>query len=188
MAKILKPYEVLLDDELAQEILAIPMDSPLGDPPRTIGERVAAATAAVEAANEYLQESKLARIVANTVMKDLKKRGYPRVQVRPDGQVVLHVSYDEPEEPVKEVLVQKAKRTSTLPVMDQLREQAAEMGVDISDLGQARRAIYERLQRERAARENGQSAPPARLLDEMTEGLMPDTPIRRAVGADRATR
>ncbi len=145
MAKILKPYEVQLDDELAAEILAIPMDAPVGDPPRTIGERVLAAAAAVAAANEHLHESRLAKIVATSVMKVLKKRGVASVQVRPDGIVILRVAYDETEEE-HNVPVKRATRRSDLPKLDDLRAQAAELGVDISDLGQQRRAIFERIQ------------------------------------------
>lgn len=188
MAKILKPYEVLLDDELAKEILAIPMDAPNGDPPRTIGERVSAAAAAVAAANEHLKDSRLARIVANSVMKELKKRGVPSVQVRPDGRVVLHVSYDEEEEPVekKEPPVQLAKRRSDLPKLDQLRAEALELGLDVSDLGQQRRAIFDRVQEEKQRQQNGPPVPPARLVDGVSESALPD-PLRR-VAADRSAR
>lgn len=182
MSKILKPYEVALEEDLARELLATPMEGPPTPPPRTIGERVSAAITAVKEANEYLQESQLAKIVADTLMKQLKKRGVASVRVRPDGVVILHISYDEDQEEdeVRAPLVQRASRKSDLPKLDQLRREAAELGVDVSDLGQQRRAIFERVQAERE-RQNGHG----RLVDEVTEGTLPDPLPRQRAGVSR---
>lgn len=183
MAKNLKPYTVPLDVDLAAEILSIPVprseSMSHGDLPLTIGERVVAAVAAIEEANQYLARSKLAAIVADTVMRKLKKRGTPSIQVEPDGTVILQVSYEE-EVVVKvpRVPVKQSKRKSNLPTLDELREQAKDLGVDIDDLGRARRAIYERLQVARAAvledddilqDSEEDPKPPARLVDERRE-------------------
>lgn len=147
MSKKQKPYEVPLEADLARDILMMPV--PLSEvltPPRTIGERVEQAKVAVDEANEFLAQSKAAKVIAVALMRDLKKRGHPAIVVRPDGIVILRVDYDGEIDPVQDTPVQKASRTSSLPKMDELREMAAELGVDISDLGRQRRAIHERLQ------------------------------------------
>lgn len=144
-----KPYEVALEPHLASEILSIP--APPKDRtvyPETIGGSLQAAIDAVNEANEFLQNSTLAKIVADNLMRQLRKRGTPTIRVRSDGTVILHVAYpDEAEAPeTKEVPpVQRAARSSDLPKLDELREWAGRVQVDISDLGRARRAIYERL-------------------------------------------
>lgn len=143
-----KPYEIPLKPDLASEILAHPAPGPKRtDYPDTINGRLQAALDAVAEANEFLKTSHLARIVADNLMKQLRKRGHPFIRVRADGTVILHVSYDEddaPEEPV-EPPVQRSSRKSDLPKLDELRAWADRIDVDISDLGRARRTIYERL-------------------------------------------
>jgi len=168
MAKNLKPYVVPLDADLAAEILNIPLPYNPAEEPLvaglTVGDRVRFAVAAVEAANKYLAESKMASIVADTVMRKLKKRGVPSLRVQPDGTVVLHVSYEETaKEKVKPLPVQQSTRKSDLPKLDDLRKQAKEIGVDISALGRARRAIYERIQVARTSLE-GPTEPPAKVI------------------------
>jgi hypothetical protein len=178
MAKNLKPYEVPLEPELASEILSIPL--PEGflpeDPPTTIGEAVAQLQEVTRKANDYLAQSSLAAIVADTVMRRLKKRGKPSIRVRPDGTVILHVAYDERPAPRKAPPVQQSTRTSDLPKLAALRAEAAALGVDISDLGRARRAIHDRLSLEKARRAKGGDSPPTRLLDDRTESELPPEP------------
>lgn len=179
MAKILKPYEVPLDADLAQEILRIPVDSGFGaDSVKTIGDRVTAAVNAVKEANEYLAGSKLAAIVADTLMRQLKKRGNPQIMVRPDGTVILRVSYAEEVKARKpKPAVRRASKKSDLPPITELRRQAEELGIDISDLGKKRRAIFERIQgAAEAAAEDAEVNPPHRLVDEQQEG--DDLPIQ----------
>lgn len=186
MAKNLKPYTVPLDPDLAKEVLNIPLaEVETLVPPRTIGERLTAAVEAVEAANQYLGRSKLAAIVADTVMRSLKKRGAASLKVNPDGTVVLHVSYDEDDEEVRVVAkrppVKQSNWHSDLPPLEELRAEADQMGVDIADLGRARRTIYERLElhRRMAAVDAEDEAakkppkPPARLVDEVQVGPAP---------------
>jgi hypothetical protein len=190
MAKILKPYEVPLEDDLAGEILNIPLTVADDAPePKTIGERVAAATRAVYEANEYLAKSPLAALVAETLMRKLKKRGVPSIMVQPDGTVILHISYDEVERPrMAPPPVARATRNSTLPKLDDLRKEAKRHGIDISDLGQKRRAIHERLLESKAPTSSQEDPkPPDRLVDEATESDPPPAPKtvlrRRAAGA-----
>ena len=146
MAKNMKPYEVPLDATLAKEILNTPL--PPGDnpePPQTIGERLSQARQAVEDANEYLAQSMLAKVVASSLMRQLKKRGVPAIQVRPDGVVVLQVSYKEKPTTTVSPLVTRARHKTTLPSLADLRERAEGVGVDITDLGRQKRAILERI-------------------------------------------
>jgi len=155
-----KPYTVPLDPQLAHEVLNIPMDIEERPPPRTIGERVKEAVKAVEQANEFLAQSMMATIVARTLMRQLKKRGEAAIRVQPDGTVVLQVSYEKvipaPRPPVK-----TAARKSRLPFMPELRSRAAAAGVDISDLGVKRKAIFKRIQAaEEAQRQAEEPLPP----------------------------
>ena len=148
-----QPYEWPLSDELAKEILNIPVTPSNGvQQPSTIGARLRHAIDAVGEANEYLQGSQLAKIVARSIMADLKKRGEPSIRVRPDGQVILRISYDGARSKKPQAIVQ-APRSSTLPYLADLRKEARQLGVDISDLGRQRRAIHERLKGARAAKE-----------------------------------
>lgn len=168
-----KPYEVPLEPELAQEILSMPISatSPFGipeGPPVTIGERVERATQAVRDANQYLATSKLASLVAHSLMKDLKKRGNPSIVVQPDGSVILRVSYGEDKQEAPEAPVKKSKWSSDLPKLDELRAEAERLGVDISSFGRARRTIFEHLKKVRGNSED-EDAPPGRMSDEVKE-------------------
>lgn len=148
-----QPYEWPLSDDLAEEILNIPLPASNGvHPVSTIGARLRLALEAVDEANEYLKDSQLAKIVARSIMTDLKRRGEPSIVVRPDGKVILRVSYDT-KRSQKPVAVVQAPRSSTLPYLEDLRKEAVALGVDISDLGRQRRAIYNRVQAARAAQE-----------------------------------
>jgi hypothetical protein len=189
MAKILKPYEVPLDADLANEILNTPLASQPGEgnSPRTIGERVASAIRSVEEANVYLAKSPLAALVADTLMRRLKKRGVPSIRVRPDGVVILHVSYDAeaPPRTVAEPPVKRGSRKSDLPKLDELRAEAASLGLDITDLGRQRRAIFELVESAKAAIAEDPK-PPARMVDEVTERDAPTTGTPRVIRRKRS--
>lgn len=184
MATPVKPYEVALDQELAEDILSIPLFGDEDRPPaRTIGERVKRAVQAVEEANKHLAQSPVARILADTLMRQQKKRGYPSIRVRPDGTVILHVAYEKPQEEEVQEDIRAVKPNSDLPKLALLKEEAEVYELDISDLGRARRKIYERLEahkrklRMKAEKESvasGKNAsknaePKPRLVDEVTE-------------------
>jgi hypothetical protein len=121
-------------------------------------------------------------------MRQLKKRGTASLRVRPDGTVILHVAYDEAEKPKRDKpAVQRQTRKSTLPTLDELRVRADDLGIDISDLGKKRRAIFERLQgaAEAAAEDEVPEVevePPTRLVDERTEGeSLPESEAPRVI-------
>jgi len=187
MAKNTKPYETPLERALAQEILNIPVEQEDSPPPKTIGEAVSQATGVIEQANVRLSQSPLATIVADTLMRQLKKRGAPSIFVRPDGTVVLRVSYEEVEDQdipkMKTEGVRQSKRPTSLPSLEELRERAEKIGLEISDLGRRKREILKRVEAaELAAQEDeaveveeeGEVSPPERLVDEVSEGPAPD--------------
>ena len=160
MAKT-KPYRGPLTPELTGEILSIPLPEThdAGPAPTTIGENLSRAQAqlqdaqtqlqdAVSLANSALDSNQMVGIVAQSVAKALKKRGEAKIVVEPNGSVVLVVGYPTtraPPQPQPSLVVRR-KWTSRLPPLAQLRTEAEQMGVDISDLGRQRRAIHERLQ------------------------------------------
>ena len=156
-----RPFEQPLSPELAASILSVPLPDGVGGPtPRTVGERVALMRVAVDEANAYLAESPVAKIVARSLMTDLKKRGDATIVVRYDGVVVLRVAYgdegltvnpgDESAFVRRDVPSVRTVHSSDLPYLDELRKEAATLGVDVSHLGRARRAIAELLDAHRA--------------------------------------
>lgn len=155
MGKSPKPYESLLSAQLAEEILNIPAVSDLDlPPPRTIGEMVQRSVDLIRRTNEQLRHSTLAKIVARSIMQDLKKRGDATILVRFDGSVVLRVTYAEDSTELSPRTRRDAPSVQTtnhsaLPYLDALRAEAADLGVDISHLGRQRKAIHEYLQAHR---------------------------------------
>ena len=149
-----KPYESPLSPQLAEEILNIPVTSDTERPaPRTIGEMVRRSVDLISDTNEHLRQSTLAKIVARSIMQDLKKRGDAAIVVRFDGTVVLRVTYsdedvpeDTPTRPRRDAPSVQMTNHSSLPYLDTLRAEAKELGVDISHLGRQRKTIHEYLQ------------------------------------------
>jgi len=153
MSKNPKPYESPLSPTLAEEILNIPVAQDFGRPePRTIGEMVQRSVEMISHTNEHLRQSPLANIVARSIMQELKKRGDATIMVRYDGTVVLRVAYApegdvaSPTRPRRDAPSVQVTNQSSLPYLDELRAEAAELGVDISHFGRRRTAIHEYLQ------------------------------------------
>jgi hypothetical protein len=162
-----RPYEVPLDEKLASEILNTPIEHGETGAPRTLQEKIKAAVRMMEEVNVFLSESKMARLIAEMVAKRIKKRGHPSLAVWEDGTLILRVVYDAP--PGKEgvgELVRRAARKTRLPTLAELRIRAKNLGLDIADLGRAKRAIFDRvlnaeiaLEEEEGTPDNGSSAP-----------------------------
>lgn len=168
MTRKLKPIELPIDPALAQEVLNFPVIGSEGEVTTTIGERLREAVAAMAEANAFLAESAVANLLAHTLMKDQKRRGFPSLQVSPDGEVVLRIDYEgEAAAPAK---------PKTLPSLDALREQANAAGVDISDLGRKKHEIIKRLNESGGPPEEG--VPPSRLRDEVTESVVSISKIK----------
>jgi len=146
----LKPVEADLDDDIQEAVRSLPVRLPDGSL-ATVGDLVAKARECLLLANEAVQGNALIQTTANFLMKQEKRRGHPSIQVRLDGTAVLIVGYGE-EEPSVEVL--PLKKTAKLPSLEDLRDQAAEAGVDISDLGRKKKKIIARLEQELAGAES----------------------------------
>lgn len=101
-------------------------------------------SAAVEQAREALTKNPLTEMVAKEAARKAGKRGHPVVVVDDDGQVMLEIRYkgDGRENPSDEG---KKSWVSELPSLEDLRERAQQAGIDISDLGRAKRKILARL-------------------------------------------
>jgi hypothetical protein len=153
MGKQPKPYESPLALVLAEEILLLFQEvEPVEQgTPRTIADLVRRSAELIDRTNERLASSQVVQIVARSIMQDLKKRGDASIAIRHDGTMILRVTYgEEVERPNARARrdapsVQTTHR-SDLPYLDDLREEAAELGADISHLGRQRRAIQEYLQ------------------------------------------
>jgi hypothetical protein len=150
----LKPIELPVDSKLAEEVLNFPVVGATGIA-ITIGDRVREAIAAVGEANAFLSESVVAKLLADTLMKNQKRRGFPSLQVSPNGEVVLRIDYKE-----ESATSQKAQ---PLPSLNELRVEAAEANVDISDLGRKKHEIIKRLESLKT------DMPPDRLRDDVQE-------------------
>lgn len=140
----MKPVEVSLDldEELRDAILMTGVKLPDGSY-KTIEDLVAIADLALSQANEALLENPLARRAALVEMKRKGKRGYPVFVVTAGGGTFLHINY----EPL-DVAMERPKlvrKKSGLPSLDELREEAEKMSIDISDLGRQKHLIIERL-------------------------------------------
>jgi len=159
----LKPIELPIDPSLAQEVLNFPVVGSEGEVTTTIGERLREAVAAMAEANAFLADSAVAKLLAQTLMKDQKRRGFPSLQVSSEGSVVLRIDYEEE--------AATPTKPKTLPSLDSLREQAAVAGVDISDLGRKKHEIIKRLN-DHIEGPTEEGVPPSRLRDEVTESVV----------------
>jgi hypothetical protein len=138
-----KIFKTPLDENLSKSLL--------GNPSQvdgcTIWERLSNAigelSQAVVEANESLQESPVMPIVASSAARMANKRGNPSVRVADDGTVVLEIHYSSKK---KVDNANKRQWKSDLPLLADLREQADQLGLDISHLGRARKQIHEYIQ------------------------------------------
>ena len=140
-----KTFTTPLAADLAEGILQLPLT--VGADTRPLAEWVEQVQEVQRAANVMLQSNRLAEFVADQIMQGMGKRGSPGLVLTPGGEVRLQVSYDQPRTK-RASPVARESRTSNLPVMVELRERAAKLGVDISHLGRQRRAIHELLEKE----------------------------------------
>lgn len=178
MGKQPQPYESPLSRELAEEILSLfQVSEEEEQAPRTIKDLVKM----IDQTNKRLQTSMVAKLVATSIMHSLKKRGDAALVIRYDGNVVVRVSYGD--EPIEDVTPRTRRDTPTvqtthksdLPYLDALREEAAEMGVDISHLGRQRRAIFEYLE---AHKKNVKPQVDEVTVTQVEEGINPPRPKR----------
>lgn len=138
-----KPYSGAVEDKLAAQLLNSTGETvdgvPLGDALQEARHRL---KGLVERANGALDDSEFAGIVAEHLANKMGRRGYANVSVSSTGDVTLEISYEE-----KKKRRRKSQRRSDVPLMDELKARAAELGVDITEFGIKRKKIHEFLQK-----------------------------------------
>lgn len=164
MTRKMKPVEVELSSEVQQAVLSLPVRGQEGSL-STVGDLIREAREALDKANAAIHENALIQLTASHLMKQEKRRGNPSILARLDGTAYLRIIYGGEEEVLDtpEPLVQSPK----LPNLPSLRKKAAELGVDISDLGRQKKKIMERLEGV-----TPEDRPPFRLRDEVTESSL----------------
>jgi len=149
-----KNFRTALDEKLARELLNVapkpsvsPEGAENGQVARPLGERLKWAVehlaSVVKEANAYLEDSELSRHLAEALCARKSRRGFPYIHVDTGGQIMLEVSYDGKQQ-IRSKKKRKYKRE--LPLLEDLRKEAAQLGISVSHLGQKRRAIYDYLQ------------------------------------------
>ena len=140
MTRKLREVEIQIPEGMQEAILDLPVIRE-GEEPTTVGELVKRAHEALFRANETVQNSVLATMAAELVLKENRKRGTPTIVLDINGNAKLSVAYNTTT-PVKTVVNGKGK----LPSLSKLREEAKSLGVDISDLGRGKLEIIRRLE------------------------------------------
>ena len=149
-----KNFRTELDEKLAKELLNVAPRPPVqppedsedgrGQTPLALGERLERAVEhladVVKEANEYLEDSELSRHLAEALASEKSRRGFPFIHVEGGGHVVLEVSYDGKQQQRGK---KKRKYKRVLPLLEDLRKEAVELGISVNHLGQKRRAIFE---------------------------------------------
>ena len=136
LTRKMKPLEVELAEEVQQALLSLPASGEF----TSVGAMVARSAELLELANKTLADNALVQLTAHQLMKAEKRRGVPAIVAHIDGTVVLQVAYSE-----TETVVEDLPTNGKLPTLDQLREQAQKLSVDVSDLGRQKLKILERL-------------------------------------------
>ena len=151
-----------LDANLAQALLNVPCESITTDVilTRSVWERLEAARSemqeAVKAANAALEGNSLAEILAETVTRQMIRRGNPRIVVDADGTVTLEVHYGEKLPPV---MSGQSKRKSGLPPIGSLRKIATDLGIDPAPFGKAKTKLIEAIEKARGNADSPQPQP-----------------------------
>jgi hypothetical protein len=136
-----REVEIPIPEGMQEAILALPVIRE-GEKPTTVGELVSTAHEALLRANETVQKSVLATMAAELVLKEQRKRGVPTIVLDLDGRAKLSVTYPNSNPSPKPL----SNEAGSLPPLKKLREDAKELGVDISDLGRGKRQIIQRLE------------------------------------------
>jgi len=140
MTRKLKPIDILVEEHIAKGVLALPAYAPDGTL-TTVGETVTLAAQLLESANKALADNPLCDVAAQFLMKEMKRRGSPSFVVDANCHVLLHIEYTQGS-------TTNEATSDPLPSLKDLREKAALLGVDITDLGRQKRAILERLEQQ----------------------------------------
>lgn len=151
-------YRTGVDPKIALELLNVaPRAAKDGELPEPLGVRLQNAVkhleSVIEEANEFLESSELAPKLAEALAVEKNKRGFPSISVDSTGKVMLDVDYSGKKAKGKK----RRKYKRGLPLLAELRKEAAELGVDVSHLGQKRRAVFDFLEEVKARRAGSKS-------------------------------
>ena len=143
MTKAQKNFRVKITQDLTLQLLnsavrestANGVEDPLGV---RLRRAVLHLEGVIQEANHFLEGSELAGKLATALMVDHNKRGFPDISVDVRGVLMLEVGYAATREGVK-----RRRGRLKLPLLSELRQEAQEMGVDISHLGAKRRAVQD---------------------------------------------
>ena len=153
MTKKLKPQRITLPEEVSKAVLDAQVSFSDGSQ-RTIREVLEEAALLTERANRELRSNALVSYLAKSLARENNLRGDARIQVSQEEGPYLVVGSEDPTRPER------------LPSLEELRERAAAMGVEVDDLGRQKLKILERLNA------HDPEAPQFRA-DERGEGLLP---------------
>jgi hypothetical protein len=153
-----KPYSGPVDDNLAAQLLnstSIQVEGvPLGD---ELLKAAAHLRDVIDQANQALEKSEFAKIVAEHQASKLHRRGNAEILVSETGKVELYIGYEN--QPARTTA---AKRQRRVPLMDDLKKRADRLGVDISEFGIKRKKIFEYLEEVEFGDGAVKKAPPKR--------------------------
>lgn len=96
----------------------------------------------VTKANAYLRGNEFAKVMADYLAVQMNRRGDAKISVNAAGNVVLEIHYEE-----VAARPMSMKRKRRVPLLDELRDEATRMGVDISSFGIKRKAIWRHLEK-----------------------------------------
>lgn len=140
-----KPYSGPVEENVARQLLnstghAVNINGEsllLGDALLAAAKQLAEL---VLEANAQLDDNDFAKIVADHLAADLNRRGKAEIAVHDNGSVQLHINYQgNPRNPK-----QKQKRKRNIPLMEELKARAENLGVEIpEEFGIKRSKIFE---------------------------------------------
>jgi len=127
-----------LPDDVASALLASPLleGVPAGERLRNLRGQL---VETVKAIRESLASNPVAEIVATATAKRIGRRGAAAIVVDDNGAVMLEVRYDDNGD--------KRAWHSNLPSLDDLRETAKGLGIDIASLGRSKRKLAEAIKK-----------------------------------------
>lgn len=140
MTRKLKEVQLPIPKEMQEAILDLPVIRE-GSDVISVRELLKEASTALDDVNNTVQSSVLAKMASQLVMRESRKRGTPKLVVDLEGEASLYVSYATDDHPTHVNGVNEK-----LPSLTELRQKADSLGVDISDLGRAKKEIIRRLE------------------------------------------
>ena len=189
MTRKLKPVEIPVPEPLRSAMLAVAVPDEHGQF-TTVGRLVEDATEAIRRANEALAANSLVDLAAQDMMKGHRRRGDASVEVDSEGAVLLRISYGKTQTSPGSTT---APGGAGLPSLEALREEAEEIGLDISHLGRQKRKIMDMVIAARDIMQNHNQDPsvsekPERLRDEVNTSDSPLHSTRLPHHTDRPPR